>query len=217
MSEKMIHNVSALDFGRLYREAEITTNGLEISFRLHLDSLTDLDDNTFWDMITDFKKEIDRTIPSRMKDPTVNDARIKLAASRLSHGCFFKESAKVETLLRFVATYSRKANKLYTPLFNVIEGFGDDGFGDILDSFPLFGRKRYESALKGKIEGDSDAQDQGENYVAMSLESEAFKLFCSHTRFEADEAEDGDKDRDDRPYYVAQARIYKTMGLSSGN
>ena len=43
----MINKVSMLNFGRLYREAEIAINGLEISFRLHLDSLEDLDDNTF--------------------------------------------------------------------------------------------------------------------------------------------------------------------------
>ena len=211
--EKMIHNVSVLDFGRFYREAEIMIQGLEISFRLHLDTLEDLDDDTFWNMLAELKKQINRTIPSKIKATSVNDARIKLACSRLSHGYFFKENEKVETLLRFVKTYSRKANKLYTPLFKVIEGFGDDGFDDILDSFPLFGRKRYEAALEGKIEGDSDNQDQGENYIAMSLESEAFKLFCSHTRSEADQAEDGDKDRDDRSYYVAQRRIYDQLGL----
>jgi len=210
----MINKVSMLNFGRLYREAEIAINGLEISFRLHLDSLEDLDDNTFWSMLDEFKKEIDRTISSRMKDPTVNDANIKLASHRFGCGYFFGGKGEYETLLRFVATYSRKKNKLYKPLFDVIQGFGDDSYGDILDSFPLLGRKRYEAALEGWIEGDSDAQYQGENYVEMGLESEAFKFFRSYCRFEADEIETGELGGEN-VYYKTERQIYKTMGLSS--
>jgi len=211
--EKMINKISALNFGRLYREAEITIKGLEISFRLHLDTLESLDDDTFWDMLADFKKEIDRTIPSGIEDPSVSNARVKLAVSRFSHKYYFEENEKVETLLRFVTTYNRKTSAIYEPLFKVVEGFGDDGYGDILDSFPLFGRKRYEAALEGKIEGDSKAQYQGENYIATSLESEAFSLFCSHCRYEADEIES--EDLDENIYFVVEKKIYNKLGLKS--
>ena len=71
--------------------------------------------------------------------------------------------------LSFVAKYDNKVDALYKPLFNVIKGVGDDGYCDILDSFPLFGSERFKMALMGKIQGKSKDQFQGENYVRMYL------------------------------------------------
>jgi len=211
--EKMINKISVLNFGRLYREAEITIKGLEISFRLHLNTLENLDNDTFWDMLADFKKEIDRTIPSEITNPSISSAKIRLAINRFIHGYFFGEENDISRILRFIKTYRTMSEKLYEPLFKVVEGFGDDGYGDILDSFPLFGRKRYEAALEGKIEGDSEDQYQGENYIETSLESEAFSLFCSHYRYEADEIES--EDLDESIYFVVEKKIYNKLGLKS--
>jgi len=72
-------------------------------------------------------------------------------------------------VMQYIRTYEDKVNKLYKPLFEVITGFGDDGYGDIIDSFPLHGRERFEKALKEEIEGDSEAQYQGENYMRTTL------------------------------------------------
>lgn len=88
------------------------------------------------------------------------------------------------TALRFYKTYRRLKARLSKALWDVIEGFGDDGYGDVIDSFPLFGRERAEKALKGEIEGESRDQYQGENYIGMSLENALFEYYASSCRFE---------------------------------
>jgi hypothetical protein len=69
----------------------------------------------------------------------------------------------------FVVTYEVMVAALYKPLFDVVDDQGDDGFGDVLDSFPLFGEERYNMALQGEIEGETAEQYQGENYIRMNL------------------------------------------------
>jgi hypothetical protein len=80
---------------------------------------------------------------------------------------------------RFVLTYNNKVRKLGNAITRLEDsgaienlGLGDDGFGDMTDSFPLHGRRKYEAALKGKL---PEKYHLGENYVAMYLEEAMLK------------------------------------------
>jgi hypothetical protein len=102
--------------------------------------------------------------------------------------------ADIYVLMSFVKTYEEKVHDLYGSLFDVIEGFGDDGFNDLIDSFPLFGRVRYEKALKGEIEGTSRQQYQGENYIRTALYYGAVKYYGSVCRSAYAEVEFGSEE-----------------------
>jgi hypothetical protein len=86
------------------------------------------------------------------------------------------------TYCRFAKTYGEMKRALYKPLFDVITGYGDDGYGDLIDSFMFHGRSRYEKALKGEIVGNSDDQYLGENYISMRLEEGAERFFGTELR-----------------------------------
>ena len=118
-----------------------------------------LPDSKFWALCDNLEVEWSRAKPNT-----------KLACDRFLWSLLFKEEQKAVTAIRFVSTYVSKVAELYKPLFEVIEGYGDDGYGDLLDSFPLFGQERYELVLQGKIEGPSSSQGQGENYFRSTLE-----------------------------------------------
>ena len=57
-----------------------------------------------------------------------------------------------EELIQFAKTYDTMKSKLYKPLFDVVEGKGDDGYSDLLDNLPLVGQELYE-ALERKDYG----------------------------------------------------------------
>jgi len=100
-----------------------------------------------------------------------------------------------EDLMRFYATYKRLCGLLYGKLNDAGKGYGSDGFGDMIDSFPLAGRKAIEAALSGDIQTPlqlrntvnmavSVAEDsayilQGENYHQMTFEDQLVKRFVS--------------------------------------
>jgi hypothetical protein len=93
-------------------------------------------------------------------------------------------------MLRFIKTYEELCGKIYTALYNVIEGFGDDSYGDIIDSFPLFGEESVNKALDGEIEGSSEDQYQGENYVKTTLRDtiyEKYAIACKYEHSKEDE------------------------------
>jgi hypothetical protein len=210
---KMINQISDTDFGRMYLKANLILEGLKRSFSLYLNTVPELEDDKFWAMIEDLKKEILGTYYSK-EEKTIEKADIRLGISRFTwnyaHG---DKSDQMDDLLSFVKTYEVKKGALYRPLFDVIEGYGDDGYGDVLDSFPLFGRKRYEMALNGEIEGDSEDQYQGENYIRMTLEDQTFEKFgqlMDHTARDIDSEEAGEE-----AYYIAQEKVYKELGLKS--
>jgi hypothetical protein len=83
-----------------------------------------------------------------------------------------------EIAARFFLTFCQKKNALYTPLHSIVNGFGDDSFGDLVDSFILFGQERYELALQGKILGSEKDQYQGENYLENMLEAELVNVYA---------------------------------------
>jgi hypothetical protein len=94
-------------------------------------------------------------------------------------------------LVQFAKTWDELSGNLYEPLFEVITGKSDDGYGDLLDSLPLAGKVIYEQCLKGQIKNNQDLLDKihsqenshhlpdfifnGENYFAMNLMDTAKK------------------------------------------
>jgi hypothetical protein len=88
--------------------------------------------------------------------------------------------------IRFARTWRELIRRLYRPLFEVIEGRGDDAYGDLLDALPLAGRevvqksldyaysshRRFERAVRDAFEDQPQMAVlilHGESYVAMSL------------------------------------------------
>jgi hypothetical protein len=55
-----------------------------------------------------------------------------------------------EEYVSFAKTYSELARKFYDPLFHVAEGYGDDSYGDLLDTLPLLGRDFSKRILDGE-------------------------------------------------------------------
>jgi len=137
-----------------------------------------LPDDEFWPLVA----ELNRWIEMRK-----NHA---IAAEQFIHTLTYNHVRGLETdrttAMRFVKTYNEKSHALYKPLYDVIKNCGDDGYGDILDSFPLFGQERYELALKGEIVGTQKEQDQGENYMVMKMENAMLDLYASSCRSEYD-------------------------------
>jgi len=137
-----------------------------------------LNDDDFWALMEEFKA----TLKRYKMDNTEKAAHSFIHSIVWGHYKHGIDEDNRSVALRFVKTYRASTKAIYKPLFDVISGYGDDGYGDILDSFPLFGRERYEKALEGKLEGDSKAQYQGENYVAMSLDNAIYELYAMSCR-----------------------------------
>jgi len=137
----------------------------------------------FWPLIDVLNKEIKRLGSHRLGvESFVHNAAFG-HTSYYPLGSTKKVYTTMDMTMGFVKRYEQICEDLYKPLFDVIEGFGDDGYGDILDSFPLHGRQRVEMGLKGEIDGTSEDQYQGENYVRMNLNDTLTKKFamkCYH-------------------------------------
>lgn len=178
-------------FAQIYLEATVALNTLNTVFRLHVSHAKPLDDNEFWAMIDELNTEIRRT----GKKPDY-----ELAFERFCWEYAFRNENKIDKVVRFIKTYESKVAALYKPLNEVIEGYGDDGYGDILDSFPLFGREKYEKALKGEIKGDPY---QGENYIKMKLTDAAFEKFGQTLKNQHTES---------KAYYDIEKDVKKRLG-----
>jgi len=65
------------------------------------------------------------------------------------------------------ATYRKLSNKLYKVLDGVVEGLGDDGFGDLIAHIIGMGRREYEAVLKDPELGAvrANAGDFGESFA----------------------------------------------------
>jgi len=143
-----------------------------------------LDEILFWEMLV----LLQQTLTNGKK---VSEKNITNDIKRQMHNfiCEFRSTYDNKdmyliALLRFLKTYDLKVAALYNALDSVVRGCGDDGFGDTLDSFPLWGQKRYAAALKGHPftkRADEDGSNNytkiylGENYISMILRDEILK------------------------------------------
>lgn len=130
-----------------------------------LGELPGLSDDEFWEQLADLKEEWER-----VKDS--GDSR--LAIERFLWKFFHGGKNDPVLAVRFVKTYRSKVEALGLSLNTVITGCGSDTFGDVIDSFPLFGHDMYEQAVRGKLIDKDDYRVwyQGENYFRTFLRDE---------------------------------------------
>jgi len=137
----------------------------------------ELDAVTFWAIIAEIKKRLSRY---SAKDGAFSSSDLKGAVESTIHAVTFDHIRDLEsdreTAIRFVKTYENLTGKISKALWDVVEGYGDDGYGDICDSFPLFGQEVVEQALKGKLTVEDPYQ--GENYVCMSLSEKLVEMYA---------------------------------------
>jgi len=149
-----------------------------------VETLELMDEDLFWALMDNLKKSIKAS------------GNHKIGVERFIHNASYGHVAvegkftEIMDVLRFLKTYEAKVGALYKPLFKVIEGYGDDSYSDMIDSFPLFGRERYEKALKGEIEGDSENQYQGENYIRTTMDNALNEKFAGVCRSIDDEEDE---------------------------
>lgn len=175
--------------GKLREQVNKLRGQIETGYDAVKDSLDLLPTNvTFWKLIKKLNEDI-----KYVKSYEIGTGRF---IHNLSFGHINVIKSDVLYAMRFVKTYGELRDALYQPLNDVITGFGDDGYGDLVDSFPLFGKKRYELALKGQLVGDMDAQYQGENYMNTTMNNKARECFASHCRHEF-----GSNDYEGEPVY----------------
>jgi len=155
-------------------------------FRAYMDDLDCLNDDRFWDILNKFRSLLSR---KGLSTTLAVDELFRLAT---------ETDADVGTLeaIRFAKTYRVKSAVLYKPLFDVIEGRGDDSYGDLLDNLPLMGQDMYkqligdgeksnygnhsvfESAVKDVLEDRMRKHIlQGENYNGLRLAEQAERRF----------------------------------------
>ena len=133
------------------------------------------DEERFWELMTVLQKECTSPFVSER----YGDAgRFKHGTSTFAWKFAFGDySDDFYELLSFIKTYNEKTGKISKALYDVVEGYGDDGYGDFCDSFLMHGREAYEKALQGELVKDAKDLDLGENYVRTNLETAAMEYF----------------------------------------
>lgn len=113
-----------------------------------------------------------------------------------------------ENMMRFVVSYDKLKECLRPILWDVAEDYGDDGFGDLVDSIPLSGRSCLMAILNGEVSNMKQLEScveesvvpgsiwannsndgtykspvsfviRGENYISMHLNDELRRRFYS--------------------------------------
>jgi len=128
----------------------------------------------------------------------------------------------------FAKTYRALKDQLYQPLFEVVEGYGDDSYGDLLDTLPLLGRDFIKLILHGGFGGEGKRDHSsfcqsvasyvksdwaigsdwnkpfewfmhGENYMSMSLQESASKYLFYYMK---DAEGDGEAEAEEEHKFV---------------
>jgi hypothetical protein len=153
----------------------------------------ELEEDLFWRLMDEFKNFITRY----SSGGEMNNAIIKSAAHSFIHTLTFNHvrglNTDRKTAISFSKTYKSLTDRLSKSLWDTIEGFGDDGYGDCIDSFPLYGKDAVVRGLKGELDGLDPYQ--GENYVRMSLQNaieELYPISCNYDYRTFDEEEEGE-------------------------
>lgn len=175
--------LSEINIGRMFVEIQRLEERLNNKVGTLISESEDMSDDVFWSLTGELINKIEEfnnaeKATSIFLQDLINKRYIDCDAD-----------CDADTALSYVKKYNEMSGKLYTPLFNVIEGYGDDGYGDIIDAFPLFGRERYEKALKGEIEGNSENQYQGEQYIKLNLFEKLVKIYSCDCYCKYDEKE----------------------------
>jgi len=134
-----------------------------------------LDKDEFWN-------ELDRFvgIVKQFRDVYKRTNWSKQAAHEFFRAAMNKDADIEDSLivcLRFVTTYDVKVSKIRKAFDRLEEeglcefGMGDDGFGDMCDSFLLHGREAYVALIEDNVVPKKP--DLGENYIVFNLDKAA--------------------------------------------
>jgi len=123
----------------------------------------------------EFWPELDKfvAIVKKFRDGFKRSNWSEQAADEFFRAAICQDKEAIIRCVRFVATYEAKVAKICKTL-NRLEkdgthelGLGDDGFGDLCDSFLLHGRDAYKRLMEEGVVPKNPAL--GENYIAMNL------------------------------------------------
>ena len=120
-----------------------------------------LPENHFWLLMSVFQNIVFFDSKDTSKDP---DEFFRKALA--NHFSFFSQEARERVpecpkysfmeAVQFAKTWADLKDKLYRPLFDTVEGYGDDGYGDLLDALPLCGETFIKKCLKKGSFADHD-------------------------------------------------------------
>ena len=184
-----------------YRAAE---QNYHAAFRDYFDGeITPLPEDRFWQLQRVFVREVVTYRFGYGRSNGVEQAARELFRKPLAddfHGRGDDDAPRysLREAIQFARSWRELSRRLYRPLFDVVEGRGDDAYGDLLDALPLAGRevvhKSLDHAYGNHRQFEQDVRDacgdqprlaelilHGENYVAMALmeaAQEYFAIWC---------------------------------------
>lgn len=179
-------------------QLQSATKAYDEAWRINFNKIKILPMPRFWEMVVLFRQEVVRRLGPKFDSRKAVDEffRIPQAADHTAvwdgrQWLKSKSPYTFEEAVQFARTWEEVKGPLYDKLFNIIEGKGDDSYGDLLDALPLAGQKFYERCLAGKFYNCDDfiellkAEDdklfdtiyEGENYFEMFLEEEAKRRY----------------------------------------
>jgi hypothetical protein len=183
-----------------YRDAREAYHKL---FRQHFNNqVLPLSERRFWQLQPVFTEEVYRYRFGYGRTNGVEQAARELFRKPLADDFHGRDGQPVlsYTLVeatQFAKTWQDLQRQLYTPLFDVVDGRGDEAYGDLLDALPLAGRSVVEASLAGEYGNNrvfeeavlevclsatmlqlTDLILHGENYVGMSLFDAAMECFA---------------------------------------
>ena len=132
-----------------YRNAEANYN---TAFREHFDNhVNELPEDRFWELQAVFRGEVCTFRFAYGRTNGVEQAAREFFRKPLANDFGNRPSYSLEEAISFAKSWQEWRRKLYRPLFDVVEGRGDDAYGDLLDALPLVGRDVIEEVLGGEF------------------------------------------------------------------
>jgi len=158
--------------------------------------VTELPEDRFWELQAVFQRDVCTFRFGYKRTNGVDQAAREFFRKPLADDFGKYDSYSPEEAISFAKSWDGWRQKLYQPLFDVVEDRGDDAYGDLLDALPLAGRDLVSKALAGEfgnqrqfdaaVQEGCGGNDQlaklilhGENYVGMSLADAAQEYFAA--------------------------------------
>lgn len=175
----------------------------EAAFRAYfVDEVTLLSDDRFWEMQKVLAWEVVRFQPGHGRTSGIEMATAEVFRKPLAedYRCLGGDGEvppySLDEAVQFAKGCDGLKQRLYQPLFEVVEDRSDDGYSDLLDALPLAGRelieqalarefanhRQFERAIKQACPDDwlSELILRGENYIGMRLYDAAKDTVALH-------------------------------------
>jgi len=177
-----------------HREAQ---EAYKTAFRDYFaNQVTELPEDRFWELQAVFRSEVVTFRFGYKRTNGVEQAAGEFFRKPLANDFGKYASYSLQDTISFAKTWDGWRQKLYQPLFDIVEDRGDDAYGDLLDALPLAGPGLISKALArefgnqrqfdaGVLDGCGGNEQlaklilHGENYVAMSLADAAQEYFAA--------------------------------------